>query len=52
MKAIKTCTLALAILLMLCCVLTSCSKSYSDAISGGSNNMSPEMAPTVGGDYG
>ncbi|MBO7171213.1 MAG: DUF4349 domain-containing protein [Clostridia bacterium] len=52
MKAIKTCTLALAILLMLCCVLTSCSKSYSDAISGGSNNMSSEMAPTVGGDYG
>ena len=52
MKAIKKCTLALAILLTLCCLLTSCSKSYNDAISGGSNGMSSEMAPTVNGDYG
>ncbi len=53
MKAIQKWTLALAVVLMLCCVLTSCGKSsYGDGYIGGANKYPTEMAPSVNGDYG
>lgn len=50
MKAIKKLTLALAVLLMLCCVFTSCDAAADKDFIGG--NAYPEMAPSTNGDYG
>ena len=50
MKAMKKWTLPLAVILVLCCVLTSCNAA-ADKNYGSSNN-SAEMAPSIGGDYG
>lgn len=52
MKATRKWTLALAVILMLCCVLTSCSKSYDNNYAGGANKYPAEMAPSVNEDYG
>ncbi|MBE6620074.1 MAG: DUF4349 domain-containing protein [Ruminococcaceae bacterium] len=52
MKATQKWTLALAVILMLCCVLTSCSKSYDNNYAGGANKYPADMAPSVEGDYG
>lgn len=50
MKAMKKWTLSLAVILVLCCVLTSCNAA-ADKNYGSSNN-SAEMLPSVNGDYG
>ena len=52
MKATQKWTLALAVVLMLCCVLTSCGKSYDSNTIGGANKYPAEMAPSVNDNYG
>lgn len=49
MKAMKKWTLSLAIILILCCLFTSCNAAADKDYAG---NSSPEMAPSTGGDYG